>query len=208
MMLMTKRGPALREHILWKAKEVFLENGFERTSMDEVARRAGTSKRSLYAHFHDKETLFLAVVELVRGLFLDRLKTPGDYSHVPAEALTLFCGRYLEHALFEGAIRMCRVSMAEAERFPNGAANYFDVVYTQVHARLDEYLRKTFHLSHRAGGEAADRLLGRVLFPRFIRALFGVEGFRRDIHPVAPAPDLDIKPIRRAVKELLDDLAK
>jgi hypothetical protein len=32
------------------AKDVFLETGYERASMDAVAARAGTSKRSLYAH--------------------------------------------------------------------------------------------------------------------------------------------------------------
>src|SRR5450755_3901656 len=44
---MARRGDKLREHILWIAKEVFLEMGFERASMDLVARRAETSKRSL-----------------------------------------------------------------------------------------------------------------------------------------------------------------
>src|SRR5580698_6907535 len=52
---MTRRGDTLREHILWTAKEVFLEMGFERASMDVVANRAQTSKRSLYAHFQSKE---------------------------------------------------------------------------------------------------------------------------------------------------------
>ncbi|MET0427351.1 MAG: helix-turn-helix domain-containing protein, partial [Microvirga sp.] len=60
---MARRGVQLREHILWTAKDVFLELGFERTSMDEVAGRAATSKRTLYAHFESKEKLFLAVIE-------------------------------------------------------------------------------------------------------------------------------------------------
>ena len=51
--------------------------------MDVVASRAETSKRSLYAHFESKEKLFLAVIELVRGLFLSRLRMPGDYSEKP-----------------------------------------------------------------------------------------------------------------------------
>jgi hypothetical protein len=61
---------------------------------------------------------------------------PGDYSEKPAEALVLFCGRYLEILLYEGSIQMCRLSMAETERFPEGMAQYFDVLFTQVHARL------------------------------------------------------------------------
>lgn len=137
---MALRGDQLREHILWKAKDVFLDMGFERTSMDLVAERAKTSKRSLYAHFESKEKLFLAVIELVRGLFLERLKQPGDYSDKPAEALVLFCGQYLQTLLYGPSVQMCRISMAESERFPEQSAMYFDVLFTQVHARLSAYL--------------------------------------------------------------------
>ena len=75
--------------------------------------------------------MFLAVIDLVRGLFLNRLKMPGDYSKKPAEALTLFCGRYLETLLYDATARMCRVSVAETQRFPEGAAQYFDVLFTE-----------------------------------------------------------------------------
>jgi AcrR family transcriptional regulator len=45
------------------ACELFLANGFQRTSMDQVAARARVSKTTLYAHFVSKEALFLAVLE-------------------------------------------------------------------------------------------------------------------------------------------------
>jgi AcrR family transcriptional regulator len=86
---MAKRRSALREHVL-----VF-EMGFEPTSLALVSSRAQTSKRSLYAHFESKEKLFLAVVELVRGLLLSRLRASQDHSGKPSEALTGLCGRYL-----------------------------------------------------------------------------------------------------------------
>jgi AcrR family transcriptional regulator len=205
---MARRGDKLHEHILWVAKDVFLEMGFERASMDEVANRAETSKRSLYAHFESKEKLFLAVIELVRGLFLSRLKLPSDYSEKPAEALVMFCGRYLEILLYEGSIRMCRVSMAETERFPEGAAEYFDVLFTQVHTRLNAYLKATFGLPVKASAEAAQRLLGQVLYPRFPRALFGMDELAESFDDDALAPDFDLKPIRKAVADLIELLAK
>ena len=90
-----RRGDKLREHILWVAKDVFLEMGFERASMDVVAARAETSKRSLYAHFENKEKLFLAVIELVRGgaigkvhnvqIWTDRPIWPQGIVRPPAE---------------------------------------------------------------------------------------------------------------------------
>jgi AcrR family transcriptional regulator len=205
---MARRGDELREHILWVAKDVFLEMGFERASMDVVASRAETSKRSLYAHFESKEKLFLAVIDLVRGLFLGRLRMPSDYSEKPAEALVMFCGRYLEILLYEASIQMCRVSMAETARFPEGAVQHFDVMFTEVHTRLSAYLKTTFGLSARPSAEAAQRLLGQILYPRLLRALFGMDeladGFDRD----TLAPDFDLKPIRKAVADLLESLQK
>jgi AcrR family transcriptional regulator len=203
---MARRGDAVREHILYVAKDVFLEMGFERASMDEIAARAETSKRTLYAHFESKEKLYLAVIELVRGLFLSRLKMPGDYSDDPAEALVMFCARYLEVLLFVRSIRMCRLSMAEAERFPEGAAQYFDVIFTTVQERLGGYLKSTFGLTSKASAEAAQRLLGRVIYPRFVRALFGMDALAERFDDEAIATDFDMKPIRRAVTELVESL--
>jgi AcrR family transcriptional regulator len=204
---MARRGDTLREHILWTAKEVFLEMGFERASMDVVADRAQTSKRSLYAHFESKEKLFLAFVELVRGLFLGKLKMPQDYSDKPAEAIALFCGRYLEILLYEGSIRMCRVCMAETARFPEGAAQYFDVVFTEVQARLSMYLKGTFGLSARASNDTAQKLLAQVLYPRFPRALFGIDPLAKRFDDVALAPEFDLKPIRKVVADAIKELS-
>jgi AcrR family transcriptional regulator len=205
---MARRGDQLREHILWVAKDVFLEMGFERASMDVVAARAETSKRSLYAHFESKEKLYLAVIDLVRGLFLSRLRMPGDYSEKPAEALVMFGGRYLEILLYEQSIQMCRVSMAETTRFPEGAAQHFDVMFTEVHTRLSAYLKTTFALSARDSAEAARRLLGRILYPRFPRALFGMDKLAESFDDETLSPDFDLKPIRQAVADLIESLQK
>jgi AcrR family transcriptional regulator len=200
---MAMRGNQLREHILFAAKDVFLEMGFERASMDVVAARAQTSKRTLYAHFENKEKLYLAILDLVRSLFLAKLKMPGDYSRDPAQALTLFCARYLEILLYSGSIQMCRISISEAARFQIGSAQYFDAVFSTVHQRLSAYLKTTFRLSPAAGAGAAQKLLARVLYPRYIRALFGIDEPLPLFDPHILAPDFDLKPIRKAVAELI-----
>jgi AcrR family transcriptional regulator len=205
---MARRGDQLSEHILWVAKDVFLEMGFERASMDVVAARAQTSKRSLYAHFESKEKLFLAVIGLVRGLFLNRLKMPADYSDEPAEALTMFCARYVEALLYESSIQMLRVSIAETTRFPQGAAEHFDVIFGEVHRRLSAYLKTAFGLSTRPSAEAAQRLLGQLLYPRLPRALFGLEPLVKSFDREALAPVIDLKPIRKAVADLIESLPK
>jgi AcrR family transcriptional regulator len=204
---MAKRGEALRDHILWAAKDVFLEVGFERASMDEVASRAGTSKRSLYAHFENKERLFLEVVELVRGLFLGRLKDPAGYSSKPTEALVLFCGRYLDALLYERSIRMCQVTIAESSRFPKGAEQFYDVVFNEALRRLSAYIRTAFRLSAKASADAASRLLAQVVYPQFTRAIFGLEPLIHDLGDGSLSPSIDLKPIRRAVTEMIESFA-
>jgi len=210
---MARRGDKLRDHILWTAKDVFLEMGFERASMDVVAARAETSKRSLYAHFESKEKLFLAVIELVRRLFMRGLRQPADYSDKPAdysdkpaEALTLFCARYLEIMLYQPSVQLSRVCMAEIARFPEGAAQSFDLVFTEVHTLLSAYLKGAFSLSPRASAGAAHRLMGQVLYPRYTRALFGMDALKDELNPEGLSPDFDLKPIRKIVADFVESL--
>lgn len=204
---MARRGDELREHILWTAKETFLELGFERASMDEVANRAKTSKRTLYAYFENKEKLFLAVIELVRSLFLARIREPNAYSNKPAEALVMFCARYLEAMLYESSMRMLQVSVAETSRFPEGAARHYDAMFTAVVGLLSAYLKATFELSTRASSEASQRLLAQVLYPVFPRALFGLEALVPGFDDTTLSPVIELKPIRKAVAELLASLS-
>jgi len=204
---MARRGEQLRDHILWVAKDVFLDTGFERASMDQIAARAETSKRTLYAHFENKENLYLAVVDLVRSLFVPKLKTPADYPGTPAEKLTTFCGRYLEMILYDRAVLMCRLSMAEAIRFPEGAAQYYEVVFTTPRDLLIPYLKTTFRLSPKTAAEAADELIARTLHPRFHRALFGIDPLYKSFDDETLRPNFDLKPIRKAVTDLLHSLS-
>ena len=205
---MQKRGDALRENMLWAAREVFLEAGYERASMDAVASRAGTTKRTLYAHFANKEALFLAVFDFLKGFFLSRLRTPETYSEDTAEALVLFCGRFLEKLLWEGAIRMCRVCVSEAARFPDESAQYCYVIFTEVEMRLAAYLKLKLGLSPQASAEAAQKLLGQVLHPRFPRALFGVDPLMETFDEKGLSPGFDLKPIRKAVADVLDSIGR
>ncbi len=47
-----------RASILEAAKRLFLEQGYQGVSMDQIATAAGVSKLTVYSHFGDKETLF------------------------------------------------------------------------------------------------------------------------------------------------------
>lgn len=51
-----------RERILQQATQLFIEQGYHRLSMRELAEAVGISKAGIYHHFKDKESLFLAVL--------------------------------------------------------------------------------------------------------------------------------------------------
>jgi len=174
--------------------------------MDVVANRAETSKRSLYAHFESKENLFLAVMDMVRGRLQGRLSSPYAYSEKPAEALTMFCARYVESMVYSGSIKMCRLSAAESERFPKQVAQYFDAAFTQAQSVLGAYLKSVFGLSVRASADAARRLLGQVLYPLFPRALFGVDKLAESLGDTPVAANVDLRWIRKSVAELLQSI--
>lgn len=203
---MSRRGEKLRDHILWTAKATFLELGFERASMDEVATRAETSKRTLYAHFESKENLFLAVVELSRELFLDRMREPADYGDNPKEALVLFLGRYLEAMVCDSFVRMSRIAMAEAERFPQGAARYYEVIFDELRTRLAAYLGQRFGLGLAERQAAAERLMGEILLPRWPRVLLGVEPMPPRFDGEGVSEGFDLSAVRRVVEAFVVSL--
>jgi AcrR family transcriptional regulator len=206
---MARRGAELREHILLTAKDVFLEMGFERTSMDVVAARAATSKRSLYAHFESKDKLFLAVVDLVRGLYLGRLKTPADYGEDTEGAVVLFCGRFLQLLLWRPSLRTCRMGIAEAERLPEASARYYEAIFQTTHERLAAFVGERCQVPPAAGADIARELLGGTVYPQLVNALFGV-GHALDEMPdeASIAADVDLAPIRKAVTALLPSQEK
>ena len=60
---MKVRTEARRDAIVDAAAELFQECGYERASMNELARRLGGSKATLYNYFPSKESLLVAVVK-------------------------------------------------------------------------------------------------------------------------------------------------
>jgi AcrR family transcriptional regulator len=59
----TRRKEARPDEIMDAALDLFIEKGFAATRLDDVAKKAGVSKGTLYLYFSDKEDLFRKVVE-------------------------------------------------------------------------------------------------------------------------------------------------
>lgn len=201
---MARRGEALREHILDTAKLAFLETGFDRTSMDAIAARAETSKRSLYAHFPTKDTLFLAVVERIRALFGDRMGTPADYAGTPAEAIVQYCGRFVQLLGWSSVGKMVRLGIGEADRLPELAAGLFDVLFGVTTGDLAAHLVTASGLAADEAAAVANELIGLAIHPALPRLLFGVDPLTDELpDPARLATDVDLDRIRRLVRLLV-----
>jgi TetR/AcrR family transcriptional regulator, mexJK operon transcriptional repressor len=107
------------ESILAAAKRAFLAAGFGAVSMDAIAREAGVSKATVYAHFAGKEELFGAVIgRECERYFADF--APGELDPFDLRAsLTGLGRRFLELVLSTDAIALHRIILSEVARFPS-----------------------------------------------------------------------------------------
>jgi len=92
-----RRSEAKKTAILNAAETLFVAEGYDRTSVDAIAARAQVSKRTVYDHFGDKETIFQRVLERVNDALITAIRTaieeelpPG---RDPRDALTAFARR-------------------------------------------------------------------------------------------------------------------
>ncbi len=91
-------GRERREQLLDVGRALFAEKGFEATSIEEIAARAGVSKPVVYEHFGGKEGLYAVVVDREMSDLLDRLTGALSAAHprVLVEQAALALLTYIE----------------------------------------------------------------------------------------------------------------
>ena len=106
------------DQVLAGARDIFLRDGFDGASVDDIARAAGVSKATLYSYFPDKRLLFLEVAKAECRRQADEAEALIDDGAPVAQVLALAAERILAFAQSEFGQRMFRMCVAEAERFP------------------------------------------------------------------------------------------
>src|ERR1043166_8649262 len=79
-------APDRREAILAAALDEFSARGFAAARLDDVARRAGVAKGTIYLYFRDKEALFQELVRSVIGPLVARFEAAAEID-LPARAV-------------------------------------------------------------------------------------------------------------------------
>lgn len=128
--------------VLEGARKVFLRDGFEGASVDDISREAGVSKATLYSYFPDKRLMFMEVfrAELQRETHDSNALVNID---LPVHQVLPFVVQMLAtHLVSEFGVRVFRLSVGEAERFPELAREYYEAGPVNVQALLSVYLER------------------------------------------------------------------
>jgi TetR/AcrR family transcriptional regulator, mexJK operon transcriptional repressor len=178
----TKASAALRDERLLKiAAEMFMQHGFDATSMERLAEAAMIGKATLYARYADKSQLFADVLRrrilLIYGpLEAEFAKGLGGKSF--EETLLILARRFIDLAVAPSSIALGRILAAQGERFPElGKLAVEEGLNRQT--RLIETILIQFSAAHRYAIDdmalAADLFLSIVLGRISRMALLGVQ---------------------------------
>lgn len=135
-------GGAKRRQILDGARKVFLRQGFDGASMNDVASAAGVSKGTLYVYFSSKEDLFEILIREERRQQAERMT---DFSHQPGElrdVLHNFGRQLLDHMTQPDAVAQVRIVIAASAKFPQLGRAFFESGPLYGATRLAAYLRE------------------------------------------------------------------
>ena len=128
-----------RERVLRAATSSFLARGYG-SSVDDIARRAGVAKQTLYNHFGSKQVLFQAIVEQICDELMDSVNLGAPLDSEPTVALNDFARRFICLMVDPTSIGLFRLLAAEAHRFPDLAETVFRAGPDRVVADLARYL--------------------------------------------------------------------
>ena len=128
------------DQVLEGARQVFLADGFEGASVDDIARAAGVSKATLYSYFSDKRLLFMEVARIECLRQGEEALSIVECSADPCSALKEAGRRMLGFILSDFGQRVFRICVAEADRFPDLGRQFYESGPMVMRARLKGYL--------------------------------------------------------------------
>jgi AcrR family transcriptional regulator len=129
--------------ILAAAVETFVEHGYAATRLDEVARRAGVTKGTLYIYFAGKEALFKAVVrENIVPILVSAEQIVGDEGAAPDRLLRQLVTNWWEGMNAAHLAGIPKLVMSESANFPELAQIWFDEVVVRGRQVFAQVLRR------------------------------------------------------------------
>jgi AcrR family transcriptional regulator len=119
------RAAERREAIIAAGLEEFIARGFAATRLDDVARRAGVAKGTIYLHFEDKEALFQELIRSAVAPVIDRLAAPPAAGRSAREMFESFAETVAHDVVATRRGDILRLFITEGSRFPALAEFYY-----------------------------------------------------------------------------------
>lgn len=123
------RSERKHQAIVEAATELFLSNGYTRTSVEDIARHAKVSKQTIYMHFNDKESLLFVIVnEIMTGAsdpFDHEIHRLGKSDDLDAD-LRVHAREQLALVMQPRPLQLRRLVIAEAATFPELGQIFYD----------------------------------------------------------------------------------
>jgi len=189
-----QEGSERRQAILGAALEEFSARGFAATRLDDVARRAGVAKGTIYLYFRDKENLFQELVRTMLSPLIGAIKAAAVRELPIRVLIELILDTFVNEIYGTRRKDVLRLIITEGARFPELAEFY----YHEVIARVLPPVRERLRLAAKRGELANDALarFPQLLVAPALTAIIWSGLFER----FAP---LDVRELMRAHLELL-----
>ncbi|MCK1359300.1 TetR/AcrR family transcriptional regulator [Bradyrhizobium sp. 199] len=132
----TARAQERRAAIVEAAMEEFIARGFAATRLDDIAKRAGVAKGTIYLHFKDKESMFEELVRIVIVPVVARLTALPPPTGSVRDLVEGFASNFLKEIIGTRRGDLVRLIVAEGPRFPSVADFYYREVVSRGMAAM------------------------------------------------------------------------
>src|SRR6202030_3436012 len=127
----SERAAERRAAIVDAAMEEFVARGFAATRLDDIAKRAGVAKGTIYLHFKDKESMFEELVRTAIVPLIGTLTGPPPAGASIRDALEGFARVFIQEVATTRRGDIIRLIIAEGPRFPAIADFYYREVVSR-----------------------------------------------------------------------------
>lgn len=195
------RAQMRRQAMLDAATELFLEKGYNGTSLSDIVSRSKGSRSTLYELFGNKEGLLRAMVEELTATVWTVMGDDHSPLHDEEEMVAL-ARRFVAAALAPRNLAVYRILVAEGQRLPEITSLFFELGPRALHKRLAARFQSLLkpEMGPDAPVRTAQLFLGAVLGVFHLIGVLGLE-------PKPTAEDIDAH-TRLAVRLFLDGIGR
>ena len=127
------------DQVLEGARKVFMADGFEGASVDDIAREAEVSKATLYSYFPDKRLLFMEVANQECSRQSKAAVDNIDMNAAPRDVLAQAGRHFLRFITSKFGQQVFRICVAESDRFPEIGRAFYQSGPARMRAEMAEY---------------------------------------------------------------------